>query len=98
RKPATVPALDSESPKANPSTQAGISSAAPAETEGDEHAEETREEEPLDLLARAAGYSDYELWWERQIEQRRDLNNLFEGILEAMSALRTDAVPKDERE
>lgn len=98
RKPATVPALDSESPQAGPSTQAGVSSATLAETEDGEHAEEMREEEPLDLLARAAGYSDYELWWERQIEQRRDLNNLFEGILEAMSALRTDAVPKDERE
>lgn len=54
--------------------------------------------EPLDLLARAAGYSDYELWWERQIEQRRDMQGIFEGILEAMSELRADPTPQNERE
>src|SRR5215469_2236140 len=60
-------------------------------------AEET-EQGPLDLLARAAGYDDYELWWERQVEQRQDRTQLFEGILEAMSALREDFLPKDKRE
>ncbi|HEY1353335.1 MAG TPA: DUF5682 family protein [Ktedonobacteraceae bacterium] len=55
-------------------------------------------QEPLDLLARAAGYSDYELWWERQIEQRRDMQGLFEGILEAMSELRADPTPQNARE
>lgn len=54
--------------------------------------------EPLDLLAQAAGYSDYELWWERQIEQRRDMQGLFEGILEAMSELRADPTPQNKRE
>lgn len=95
---APVPALDKQAPKASPSAQAGVSTTTPAETEGDETAEESPAIEPLDLLARAAGYTDYELWWERQIEQRRDLHNLFEGILEAMSALRSDETPKDERE
>lgn len=92
-----VPALDSEPPTASPSAQAVIPSELPAANETEE-LETEREEEPLDMLARAAGYSDYELWWERQIEQRRDLSNLFEGILEAMSELRTDVTPKDERE
>ena len=46
------------------------------------------------MLAEAAGYTDHELWWERQIEQRRDANGLFEGILEAMTALRTDLHPQ----
>ena len=94
-KPAPAPALDSEPPEGSTSAQV---STVQVEREVSAQEEETREEEPLDLLARAAGYSDYELWWERQIEQRRDLSNLFEGILEAMSALRTDVTPKDERE
>ncbi len=57
-----------------------------------------QQKDPLALLAEAAGYSDHELWWEQQIEQRRDMTNLFEGILEAMSALRADTPPKDEEE
>jgi len=60
-------------------------------------AEETRQD-PLDLLARAAGYDDYELWWERQVEQRQDRRQLFESILEVMSVLREDFLPKDTRE
>ena len=60
--------------------------------------EEQQEIDPLDLLAKAAGYPDYELWWERQIEQRRDVTNLFEGILEAMSELRADPKAKNEHE
>jgi len=39
------------------------------------------------LLAHAVGYDSHELWWERQIELRRgDMTNLFEGILEAITA------------
>src|SRR5581483_9527742 len=55
-------------------------------------------DDPLAMLAEAAGYSDHELWWEQQIEQRCDATNLFEGILEAMTALRSDPTPKDEVE
>jgi hypothetical protein len=64
----------------------------------EESAEDVRRTDPLALLAEAAGYSDHELWWEEQIEQRRDMTNLFEGILEAMTALRADTTPKDEEE
>ena len=46
-------------------------------------------DDPLAMLAEAAGYTDHELWWERQIEQRRDATDLFDGILEAMTALRS---------
>ncbi len=56
------------------------------------------QDDPLAMLAEAAGYTDHELWWERQIEQRRDITNFFEGILEAMIALRADTQPKNERE
>jgi len=59
---------------------------------------ESIEDDPFALLAKAAGYSDHELWWERQIELRRDVTDLFEGILEAMSALRADPTPKNEHE
>jgi hypothetical protein len=46
-------------------------------------------EDPLGLLAEAAGYTDHELWWEHQIEQRQDPAGLFDGIMEAMTALRS---------
>jgi len=49
--------------------------------------------DPLGVLAEAAGYSDRELWWEHQVEQRQDPSGLFEGILEAMSALREGLPP-----
>ena len=55
-------------------------------------------DDPLALLAEAAGYDDHELWWERQIEQRQDISGFFEGILEAMSAIRDGAPPRDARE
>jgi hypothetical protein len=58
----------------------------------------TARDDPLALLAEAAGYTDHELWWEREVEQRQDANDLFAGILEAMTALRSDLAPKDEEE
>src|SRR6185312_15662229 len=56
----------------------------------------TVRDDPLALLAEAAGYTDHELWWEREVEQRQNANDLFEGILEAMTALRSDLAPNDE--
>jgi hypothetical protein len=46
-------------------------------------------DDPLGALAMAAGYSDRELWWEHQIEQRQDPTDLFQGIMEAMVELRS---------
>ena len=54
-------------------------------------------EDPVGLLAAAAGYADSELWWERQIEQRRDATDLFDAILEAMAALRDGYDPRHAR-
>ena len=71
---------------------------------GDEPAAEpdeqaiTLRQDPLALLAQAAGYDDHELWWERQIEQRRDMVGFFEGILEAMTALRAGEPPASPEE
>jgi hypothetical protein len=55
-------------------------------------------DDPLGVLAEAAGYTDRELWWEQQIEQRRDPAGLFEGILAAMTELRGRARAPDGRE
>ncbi|GER91974.1 hypothetical protein KDW_61360 [Dictyobacter vulcani] len=55
-------------------------------------------EDPLTMLAQAAGYADHEMWWERQIEQRKNVVNLFEGILEAMTALRQEVKPRNSEE
>ena len=49
--------------------------------------------DPLGVLAEAAGYNDRELWWEHQVEQRQDPTGLFQGILEAMTALRAEHPP-----
>jgi Family of unknown function (DUF5682) len=54
--------------------------------------------DPLAALSEAAGYTDHELWWERQIEQRHDSTGLFLGILEAMTELRSDLTPRSMKE
>ncbi|WP_026221000.1 DUF5682 family protein [Thiofilum flexile] len=46
--------------------------------------------DPLALLAEAAGYADSERWWEHMVEERQDSTELFQAILEAMSALREE--------
>jgi len=61
--------------------------------EDEDGAEPEVREDPIGLLAEAAGYEDRELWWERQVEQRRDATDLFDAIIEAMAALRGDYEP-----
>jgi Family of unknown function (DUF5682) len=46
--------------------------------------------DPLGWLARAAGQSDGEQWWDRTVESRRASDDTFEAILEAMTALRSE--------
>ncbi|HEX5503115.1 MAG TPA: DUF5682 family protein [Thermomicrobiales bacterium] len=58
----------------------------------------TLRDDPLGLLAEAAGYADHELWWEHQIEQRQDATGLFAGIIEAMAELRAQAPPPEGEE
>lgn len=48
--------------------------------------------DPLSHLARAAGYSDTERWWEHTVEHRRDGGDVFAAVLEAMTALREAAL------
>ncbi|MDY6901101.1 MAG: DUF5682 family protein, partial [Cyanobacteriota bacterium] len=47
-------------------------------------------QDPLGLLAEAAGYSDGERWWEHMVETRGDSDDLFTAILEAMTAVREE--------
>ncbi|MGB3758789.1 MAG: DUF5682 family protein [Rivularia sp. (in: cyanobacteria)] len=47
-------------------------------------------QDPLGLLAEAAGYSDGERWWEYMVETRGDSVDLFTAILEAMTAVREE--------
>lgn len=54
-------------------------------------AEAERSVDPFTWIAEAAGYTDGERWWEHLVEQRRDSRDVFQGILELMSALREEA-------
>ncbi|MFL5290224.1 MAG: DUF5682 family protein [Myxococcales bacterium] len=56
---------------------------------------EPRSADPLEALARAAGYEDPEQWWEQKIEQRLDPVGLFAAVQEAMAALRATAPGPD---
>ncbi len=51
--------------------------------------------DPLTRLAQAAGYADGEAWWNDQVEERGDGEQLFAAIAEAMTALRADAGEDD---
>ena len=62
-------------------------------------------EDPLGHLAKAAGYSDGERWWDDMIESRRENPiGIFEGVSEAMAAVREatevmhEAVPSGRQE
>jgi hypothetical protein len=43
--------------------------------------------DPLTVLAQAAGYTDFERWWNHLVEERRG-EEVFTAVLEAISALR----------
>ncbi|UXH79444.1 DUF5682 family protein [Roseateles amylovorans] len=53
-------------------------------------AEADRRGDPLDWLARAAGYADGEAWWNHMVEERGDGEELFAAIEEAMVTLRAE--------
>jgi hypothetical protein len=63
-----------------------------------DEAQATWRTDPLALLAEAAGYKDHELWWEEQIERRRDATDLFSAILEAMRTVRENVPMSPERD
>lgn len=62
----------------------------PPDDEPAPEAEPAWRTDPLALLAEAAGYQDHELWWEHQIERRKDPTDLFAAITEAMRVVREE--------
>ena len=69
-----------------------------AENEESKESEEPSQENPDDIrrdpighLARAAGYTDGERWWEHMVETRQENDSeIFTAILEGMTALRDE--------
>jgi len=57
---------------------------------GEEIAPEELRRDPLALAARAAGCEDSERWWEEQFEKRFSGPEVFQAVLELMTALRED--------
>lgn len=45
-------------------------------------------EDPIALLAEAAGFDDPEAWWDTAVEHRRDATDLFDAVREAMATYR----------
>ncbi|MCY1704307.1 DUF5682 family protein [Deinococcus sp. SL84] len=69
--------------------------AEPPEAESSDHTEENQAEaptpvraDPLALLAQAAGYSDFERWWDALVESRGE--GIFDAVNEVMAALREE--------
>lgn len=63
---------------------------AEAESEPPVVEEEAGSADPLDWLARAAGYGDGESWWNHMVEERGDGEQLFAAIAEAMTTVRAE--------
>jgi hypothetical protein len=88
-----------------PTTESAAPEDDDASREGDDLAKEVDQDivrvDPIGALATAAGFPDSELWWEHEIERRQDPSGLFEGLLEAMRALRDEhpnsLTPEDAR-
>ncbi|HET8939439.1 MAG TPA: DUF5682 family protein [Polyangiales bacterium] len=71
----------------------------PRESAADPEArEDALRDDPIGLLAEAAGFEDHEQWWDLHVEQRIDARGLFDAILEAMSAVREQHVEVRRRE
>lgn len=51
--------------------------------------------DPIGELATAAGEPDGERWWDRIVEARRTPGDVFEGIVEAMTAVRAELPDED---
>ena len=66
------------------------------EAEAEAKAPPRRPVDPLGLLAEAAGFEDGERWWEFAVEGRRDGEDLFEAILDAMGEVRRDLDVEDD--
>jgi len=57
-----------------------------ADAAPDENSEERKRSDPFALIAEAAGYSDGERWWEEQFEKRHAGPDIFQAVIELMTA------------
>lgn len=71
-----------------------VSADAPLEEAPATDADPPLPSDPLDWLARAAGYGDGEAWWNHMVEERGDGQDLFAAIAEAMHEVRAHAPPR----
>lgn len=53
--------------------------------------------DPIAYLAEAAGYEDGEVWWEQMFEYRRNCEDVFNAVTEAMQSLREHLPAKEDR-
>jgi hypothetical protein len=60
--------------------------------------EDELRDDPLGVLAQAAGFADFERWWESLVEARGDDFDVFAAVNEAMRAVRADALAPVGRE
>lgn len=68
-----------------------VDSPAVQSTTAASEADDDTPHDPLDWLARAAGYGDGETWWNQMIEERGEGEGLFDAIAQAMTELRDHA-------
>ncbi|MEO0468993.1 MAG: DUF5682 family protein [Bacteroidota bacterium] len=51
--------------------------------------------DPLEMIARLAGATDGESWWDEQIEGRKETDDLFDSLIDLFGAIREDAAMAD---
>jgi len=97
------PLQDPLPPTASPTEAKPDSNATPpvtdpaqgAEPPVDSAREQAIRHDPLRVLAEADGYLESERWWNDRVEERGSATGMFEAILEAMTAVRTElALPE----
>jgi hypothetical protein len=59
--------------------------------EREDEVESDLHSDPLRVLAEAAGYADFERWWETLVEARGDDGDVFAVVLEVMAAVRAES-------
>jgi hypothetical protein len=63
----------------------------PDESEALAEPEAALRQDPLSVLAQAAGYTDFERWWDTLVEARGDDAEVFGAVSEVMEAVREDS-------
>ncbi|MBC7996399.1 MAG: hypothetical protein IAF58_00540 [Leptolyngbya sp.] len=97
---AGIPVRFIDLPQTNWMAMDKVATATESETDPDPNSDQvlpTIPKDPLSWLAKAAGYSDGERWWEHMVEQRKDSTDVFEAILEAMTILRNEVPVRNDR-